>query len=495
MSRRGIPFFCALALAACQIPNPGIDPTPATLNFPIALGLAPGPSMSQPGTTDPSRWLIVVSADFDGRYNQGSVFSLDMALVDEHLRQLRNYGRAVDHSGCAAGQTPWSGVASPTCHDGCMNQAAWFDPTVECQIAEPIDLMPPGGEAWINSFAAGIARSPQLDRFYLPTRTGADLTWFDVTSAGAIRCDQPQGSLRCGDRRRTTQIETRCANRDMTMVGDPTGITVMSLADIAPSAPSASTRDVVVMTMRHGGNPSNAALFIDTPVTGLGREPVRTHVLTNLPSDAINAELEPSTGLTWMNTASPIATRATRLIARIGVAYDDQHPECTQAFAAPSVFLDGVATGFESRDVAFSADPLNRFAYVLSRAPEGILTIDQQSQPLIRGGGQIVAVNDVGFGPSRIRPAMLGGREFLITTCFDGRALWAMRTQPTEVASVVPGFDGAFELVIDESRGLAIVADFKTSVVRLVDLAPLIGGGDAVVLARIGTPRTHVGFP
>lgn len=457
----------AAAVSGCEIPNPGIAPAQATINFPIALALAGADASGQ------ASYLLVVSSNYDARYNQGTILSLDMGEIMARFDDVAANGR----------------------YPGCTNPAAWSDPAVECQVAEAVDVMAgvgpnhEGGEAWIDSFAAAIVPSPQGDRFYLPTRASADLTWVDVDpTSGAIQCEQANGSLRCSDRRRTTLIETGCAGRDVTLSGDPTGLVALSMATLTGVATDAS-RDALIMFQRNG----SAALYLDSTAPGLAREPIRTHILTGLPPDAINAELEPSSSLAWVSTASPVSTRATRVLARVGVFVDPTNEHCSQAFAAPSVFLDGISTGFESRDVAFSSD--GRYAYVLSRSPESVITIDQNGRPFVPGNAAIVDVDDVGFGPSRMRRITMGGRDYLVVTCFDGRAAWMLSTQPTEVVSIVPGFDGAYELVIDEARQLAIVADFRTSVVRFIDLSPITRGGNAVVLGRVGTPRTHVGFP
>ena len=274
----------------------------------------------------------------------------------------------------------------------------------------------------------------------------------------------------------------------MTLTGDPTGLVAMSL-DRFSGNPDDATRDVLLMFQRNG----TAALYIDTNASGTMREPVRTHILTGLPADTINAALEDATGLAWLSTSSPVSTRATRSLSRVSVFYDTEAPHCSQAFAAPGVFLDGLATGFDTRDVTFGSE--ERYAYVLSRSPESVITIDQDGTPFIQGNAAIVDVDAVGFGPSRMRQITMDGRDYLVVTSFDGGTVWTMSTRPTRVASVVPGFDGAYELVIDPVRRLAIVADFKTSVIRFIDLAPLVDGRDAVLLGRVGTPRTHVGFP
>ena len=130
MPGRSIPsLLCVAALvfaggmfAGCQIPNPGIEPTPATLNFPIALAL----SAPQSGGS-PSRFLLVANANYDARYNQGTILSLDMDAIMPLFESVRVNGRF-----------PQNG------HSGCTNPASWDNLAVECQVAEAVDVMSPG---------------------------------------------------------------------------------------------------------------------------------------------------------------------------------------------------------------------------------------------------------------------------------------------------------------------------------------------------------------
>ena len=68
----------------------------------------------------------------------------------------------------------------------------------------------------------------------------------------------------------------------------------------------------VGITVHLGVGLASAMLPPPAPAV-LARQPVRTHILTGLPSDVVNARLEPSSGLAWLNSASPVSTRATRL--------------------------------------------------------------------------------------------------------------------------------------------------------------------------------------
>jgi hypothetical protein len=449
---------CLLAIAAvataCDIPNPGVPLQPGDLSFPIALAVAPPQT---PGT--PARYVVVVGANYDLRSSQAALMSLDLDRIQAELDRRR---------GIPAGAT-----------DSCE------DTSRECFVGNAAGFI--ASQVFIDSFASGLTMSPHGDRVYLPVRSRADLTWVDFDPAtGALSCGNGEG-FACDDAHRTTPVEEGCAGRVVTLTGDPNAVVAGDLADFGGEA----GRDWLVMVQRNG----TAALFLDDG-TGPTRRPVLTHVLTGLPVDAINASLEPSTGLTWINLASPVSTRAQRVVPLVGVSYDSENPACSAAFFAGRVQLGGVATGFDSRDTAFTQG--GRFAHVLSRLPEAILTIDQNGVPLTPGDAAIVDIDAVGFGPSRLTSATVGGEELLVATCFDARNVWVMHTDPVEVAAVVAGFDGAYEVDIDPVRQWAIVTDFKTSVVRIVDLAPVTSpdpNDQPSIIIRIGTPRTRLGFP
>jgi hypothetical protein len=451
---------CLLAIAAlgtaCEIPNPGVPLVAGDLSFPIALALS---IPDAPG--DPSRYVVIAGSNYDLRSNQAALMSLDLDLIEATLEDRRAAGGACD------------GL------------------TTECFIGPAADFIPAGGQVFIDSYASGLTMSPQGDRVYLPIRSRADLTWVDFDPAtGGLSCGDGPGELGCDDAHRTALVEEGCAGRVVTRTGDPTAVVAGAISDLSDHEDETGL-DWLVMVQRNG----TAALYIDRR-EGTTRRPVLTHVLTGLPVDAINASLEPGTGLTWIDLASPQPQRAQRVIPRVGVSFDHQDRECAAAFFAGTVQLGGIATGFESRDVAWTQG--GRFAHVLSRLPEGIITIDQEGVPLVPGDAAIVDVDAVGFGPSRLATAEIDGEEILMATCFDARNAWVFRTDPVEVTSVVAGFDGPYEIAIDPVRRWAIVTDFKTSVVRIVDLTAVTSADpndEPSIIARIGTPRTRLGFP
>ncbi|MBK6580959.1 MAG: hypothetical protein IPG17_33360 [Sandaracinaceae bacterium] len=70
--------------------------------------------------------------------------------------------------------------------------------------------------------------------------------------------------------------------------------------------------------------------------------------------------------------------------------------------------------------------------------------------------------------------ATLHGREFAFVSCFDSRDVYVVDLLTREVAAVMRGMSGPFEFEIDAVRERVYVADFRTSVIRVVDLAPML---------------------
>ena len=98
----------------------------------------------------------------------------------------------------------------------------------------------------------------------------------------------------------------------------------------------------------------------------------------------------------------------------------------------------------------------------------------------------------VGAGASRVTTGVLGGRPTAVVACFDARALFVIDLQTMLTRSVVPNLSGPFDLELDEERARVYVSDFRSSVIRVIDLGALTdsqGEASAAVIATLGTPR------
>jgi hypothetical protein len=92
-------------------------------------------------------------------------------------------------------------------------------------------------------------------------------------------------------------------------------------------------------------------------------------------------------------------------------------------------------------------------------------------------------------------------RRFAFVSCYNSREFYVIDLDLREPVAVVHGFSGPFELVLDRWRERIYVADFRSSVIRIVDLSPIsCGGGDdgtcdestvgeTRIIATLGVPR------
>jgi DNA-binding beta-propeller fold protein YncE len=151
------------------------------------------------------------------------------------------------------------------------------------------------------------------------------------------------------------------------------------------------------------------------------------------------------------------------------------------------VRLSGFDDGLDVRDLVLDGERL----YVLSRRPQAVVSIDLARAG--EGGGDLPIGRVIGLdvGASRLVAATVGTRRYLFATCYDGRTLFVIDAETGSVEDVVRGFSGPFEVVVDEVRARALVTDFRSSVVRVVDLSPLVERSSAPlrIVATLGVPR------
>jgi DNA-binding beta-propeller fold protein YncE len=134
-------------------------------------------------------------------------------------------------------------------------------------------------------------------------------------------------------------------------------------------------------------------------------------------------------------------------------------------------------------------------AFVISRNPDAVLVIDLDRGR--SGTASIERVIDLGVGPSRIAFAEIAGRPMVFVSCFDTRDLYVVDVELGTLQAVARGLSGPFEIQVDAARQRVYVVDFRSSVIRVVDLRPLeaclsgAGTGDCVpkTIALIGEPR------
>ena len=233
-----------------------------------------------------------------------------------------------------------------------------------------------------------------------------------------------------------------------------------------------------------------ASLFLDDPAAD-GR-PVLVDVLTGLPTDIVSAELDADTGQVWLTSAAATAARATRdLLAVAPVASGTD----TRLATVDRITLAGVDDGLDTRDIVFD-DRADR-AWVLSRRPEAVLTLDFALSPPRPGDAPLGPTYAVGAGPSRIRRIVVpfdpdgGGpieprdRTYIIVSAYDANAVQVIDPELGLIATVA-GLAGPFEMAYDESRERLFVTNFGNNTIAVIDLSPLRTGASPRLLAQLG---------
>lgn len=478
--------FCAalwaLALGGCA-DNPGVDPPLGELNFPIAIQTV------TPEGADRPRYALIANSNFDLRYNGGSLQVYNLDALAGCVRDLECESLLDDCGDVVDQNLPGVG-------------------TVEC----------PGlfvDEVVVGSFSDAIALSPDQKRVYLPIRSDANLSFINLDTSAPVGAEGRASMLACGqgaDRRCSSDFirgdEAEANRRGIDLPADPVDIHVGSLEADFGREPGSGNYAVVA---HRGGSVS---LFFDEVVAGMSA-PRLVHTLSGLPEELVTLTRDPRTGLFW----TPSAFRPN--MARVGVALDGMATNLDDSFLfnSGSLAITGVnavtAARGDTRQVVFDPRGPEHGAYVLSRRPSALFFVDAVES---RTNLEIEDLVDLGVGPSRMAVTTFDGYEetegdpssfvslprpvtLAFVSCFDSRDVYIVDVDLRRVVAVVPSAAGPFELEVDETRGYVYLVDFRSSVIRVIDLRPsfecYVGGMTEpgarectpIQRGRIGTPR------
>ncbi|MCG8555793.1 MAG: hypothetical protein MJD61_10985 [Proteobacteria bacterium] len=404
----------------------------------------------------------MANANFDLKYSTGSLQSLDLERLHCCLYKLT---RGLVGSG------------------DCVLAEAACQPNREDAVrAQEIVAH----EVLIDSFASGMKLNRAGNRLYVPTRADqGGLYYVDV---------DPEGRFYCGEDRHCWSGH-RIPIRWLESMPLPPGVDVGDpvLEPVAVAVGQASLagelRDMVLVAHRFG----LVSLLLEEPCTGptcpLG-VPAQSH-LFDTGTLLSGIEYQPSSGLALL-------TRQGGVLGRVGVSSlgGQASPDRTGVlYHAGNVIVSGVAGG-ESR--ALAANPNNPDEmFIISRAPDALLVVDIGVTAAADGLVKAKQVIEVGDGPSRLLVGRVAQdpRLFAFVSCFDARVLYIIDLELHRVVSVVQGFNGPFEMALDPSplRPYLYVADFRSSAIRVVNLAPLVAhgprgqGGEIRIVASIGS--------
>lgn len=460
MRRRATSFFlrslglciaASGALLSCNLDNPGDAPPPGDIYLPAGLML----SASTPD--EAPRYMYVVNSNFDLRYNAGSLQAFDLSKIDEAVQA------------CAEEDE----LGASTCEIDSMGRV----------LAD---------EVLVPSLATFLAASSDNRRLYVTTRTETYVAVVDADDSS----DRP---LSCGDtgrvcdREHTSWRDPIDSNRDLTVPREAVGIAAGAAQDLIPDSDPALDGQLLLVAHRGG----QVSAFLDT-----GGELLLQDVLElggTVPIKEPTAIIfDPLTRFSYVTVFARDQPTLSdkKILARVGLSSSGSQEFPSTLYDAGVVSLEGVSLGRDTRGLAMN--PLKQGeALVVSRAPNSLLWVDLASSQ--EGESQptqaiVKHTASVGRGANRVITGTLGERTVAIVSCFDSRQIFILDAGTSEVLSVVNNFSGPFELGLDSARKRLYVADFRSSVVRILDLAPLVDGANEVtptarIIATLGHPK------
>ena len=533
--RRLVPWSFAVAavMGSCNLHNPGVSPPSAVLSFPSALALSREPM---------PRLLYVANSNFDLRYNAGSLQSYNLDALDRVLasNRCRSYGKLpagdagsrpfddntnygmlglLDAGPSDAGADDAGGLVLADDAGGLVLADAGSLDAGKGRVGAPIvlpgdyDLTSKYGNAQgflcdgrdpagyegccidtgpeldairqssfeIDSFAVGVAVSPSNDRVYVPVSSRNQLLYFDVVN------DQ----LACGDE--TTRCRRGPGLKSADHVpydnfpGSLSAMTVGTLSDlIPPAAANGLVLDATYVATTHdlGG----FGLFVEErDSAGTSSAPILDGVLRNLGQRPRSVLADPVRHVLYVASAGE--SYISRIALRVNPTVPGELGLRATPYESSRIAVSGVSQAGDLRDMTFDPNNHDRL-YVLIRGTQesvGFLDLD----PTLKTNARLVDSVRIGAGPSKLALMVQDGRTFLLVTCYDSKSIYIIDAAERALVAVVRSLSGPFTMAYDTSRKLLHVADFRSSVLRVVDLKGLTDRSEPPprIVATIGSPQ------
>ncbi len=442
--RRATAIFLLFLGIGCD--QSGEPPPPARLNFPIAIGISPDQQV-----------LFIANSNFDLAFNSSSLQAYSLSVLNDSLDAQACSEDVADRCGVIPVEDARDDLAS-------------------------LDIEPISGlllsEVYIGSYASGMGvgtRAGGGHRVYLPVRSDANLTFVDVDTSGRLSCGEgfaaPGAPYACTDAFRQGNDETATV-RSIELPSDPVGIHVGPLSDVVTGGGAVLPEANYVMLAHRDGR---ASLFFDEEA-GFDVAPRLIHTIAGLPRELVGLTVDPVTKMAWAPSAF------VPLVGRVGVAFDGavDEPDRSFLFNAGDLVVRGIDTGRsgvgDTRAVRFDPRPDVRRAYILSRLPRAMLTVDIDDSV---GELSLTGIVELGLGPSRFEVSHFEaeGRTLAFVSCFDAGDLYVIDVDLQRLIGIARGIGGPFEIAIDSvtpGRRRIYVLDFRQSVVRVLDLEPTL---------------------
>lgn len=429
-------------LAACTATSEEVAPPRHDFYYPTSIA----------GSSD-GRWLFVLNANSDLRYDSGTIQALDLDAVDA----LTGPG----NPGCDVGYQP-SRPTLPMC--------------ATSSDGDPADFVVAGAHAKTGNFGSDLAVQT-LDsgesRLFATVRGDPSVTYADFDSAaGMLDCGGEGEFQRCSD-----------AHRIDTVLDDP------EIGGLSPE-PFRLAVDSVAQHVFVTHLTSGRVSLVVAPADG--SRPVLHDVIAGLfdvnPSGLIRAvgvAVKEAGGLAYVTSSSE---------ERVASVYVGDGPvlagiQTERLIEGPSFFLgDARPEGIpgDSRGIAF--EPGGDRVFVVGRTPPALLTFDTAPGPTgapnnrylgaveICGNAAAVGLGDMGVGLRAWVP------------CFNLGQVWVIDVEHGRLEAVVEAGRGPNSIVVDVPRQRVYVANYAEDTISVIDATPGARTEHAELL-RLGLPR------
>jgi DNA-binding beta-propeller fold protein YncE len=425
----------ALGVGSVGCPaNEGVDPPADSFFYPVSVAASPS-----------GGWLYVTSSDFDLRYNGGTVAPVDLTCLRARVADPQ-------HARCAA---------LPSAADiRCVVDRDQPGATVcEARAFVRADQV-----RRISAYAidSAVARYPDRTRLYVAVRGDGSVTWFDLDDSGGLDCGASGALGRCADNHRVGADAAQ----------SPTAARL-------PPDPSSISLDpargwVLITHQSSDVGLARASLIRDGAVAGGGGAPVLLSALGNLSPGLSGAALLPRAAgsderSTWIVTSRSEAS----------FSFFQAYPgNATLRDASPFLYrsaiigVRGLAGGNNNRAIALDPDTTRHRAFVVSRAPEALLSVTLD--PANPTAATVVDVLPVPRGPSRLVVRSVDGHTQVMVISFDARRVTVIDPDERRVVGQVVTRRGPHQAVLDPSpsQPFLYLVDFLDGALEVIDLRP-----------------------
>ncbi len=327
-----------------------------------------------------------------------------------------------------------------------------------CCIKESGDIFV--GQVATDSYASALTLSPDQKTLYITVRSGNRLLYLDALADGKLGCGGEESDCTRGPDPKTA----RSLVDDEALPATPTSVVAGKLSDLGITGKDADA--TFVATTHEQGQLS---LFIDRHD---GRGPILEDVMLGAPLRTTSVSLS---GPDPENPDAPqllyVTSSVSAAIARFSVVTRGEGAGFRLLATTSDIALRDLTSPTDLRAVAVRPDA-PKDLYVLIRGTLqslAFLRIDETTPNWAR----TVDGLGLGAGPSKLQLGRVDGQDWLFASSYNAGSIFAVNPETRRTEAVITGLSGPFDMIVDEARKLMYVADFRASVVRVVDLSGL----------------------